>query len=789
MTIIPITIGGINVASNNKRQRQQHHRTLNHGIHPRKYATVRLLIILFNILLLKQEQGRRYRRSMFSQGKLASFIDAFIVASTQQAGRRRYLYYHSLHYQVLSSFRLQEQQPRRYQRRLWWNFIPIKRRRTLARTASPATINNGDDMDDRETITLLPTTVAELNKNKQSTDSIEKIVQTWRDHPSINPKIRFPTWICYNGKYIQSILQSSMLQPYLATQLDLVQHLHVRFRVIRKYDEILSFQDPIMVGKNHVTPVSSNQPAPNQKDMEHARFIVLHPDTPKISNLPMEVQTQLHNAGCFDTMDGGDGEDDRLPYVVQFQYHQFTASYIMNQVLPTSVHPVPTAFETVGHVAHLNLKQHHIPYRKLIGEVLFETLPNIETVIQKIGDVSGPFRTFEYEVLAGKENHTFVQLLESGASLHFDLRNVYWCSRLSEERQRLLQHEIFKTSTRTKSMTQSNNNNDSNNTNRTMVIADVFCGVGALCIQAAMANPNVEIWANDWNPHATAALLNNAIRNGVSHQLTRLTTVDAYTFMMELGMMATAPLTPEITSLESAFNHSQTLFIEVGKASLETFTNLASQKVHQRRRYHRKKENRNKGRNDRETVPLSGSIGNEGVVRLPDHVVMNFPLEAPTFLSALRWWSASACGDGHDDHPHPDDSPRNNNPITPRIHVYTFARNSVNNRNGNTYDDGDEDDDSNQGNEVGKNDRSVEDIAVDLVAENLLPPLLPNNSERYKTITDACKQESRRQELNDVYSCNVRTHVVRDVAPGKRVVCVSFTVTSKLLRHMRGDFL
>ena len=512
------------------------------------------------------------------------------------------------------------------------------------------------------------------------------------------------------------------------------------------------------------------------------RFIVLHPDTPKISHLPTEVQELLQSIGCSDTYtDAENDAETELPYVVHFSYHQFTASYILNRLLPVTVHPVPTAFETVGHVAHLNLKPHHYPYRQLIGQVLLETLPNIETVIQKIGDVSGPFRTFQYEVLAGKQNHTLVQLVESGASLHFDLQHVYWCSRLSEERQRLLQQEIFPTAgTRT-------NHQEATPPNRTIVLADVFCGVGALCIQAAMmtmAATPLEIWANDWNPYATAALRKNAVRNGVSHQVTRLTTSDAYQFLMDLGMTTTTTVTPPpsspLATLESntLTGAMETMDVVAPLSSRTELTNHSkARKGHPRRRYHRRKSHLADAENHHESET---TIRDVGMIRLPDHVVMNFPLEAPNFLGALRWWPPNACGHG-------DDLDQNSfGRVTPRIHVYTFARNPVND-NHHKYDDDDaSDNDTVQGEKAGNlKDRSVEEIAVDLVADQLLPQLSPrNNLPQYAT-----SGGGRRHELNDVYDCNVRTHIVRDVAPGKVVVCVSFTVTSKLLRHMRGDFL
>ena len=47
---------------------------------------------------------------------------------------------------------------------------------------------------------------------------------------------------------------------------------------------------------------------------------------------------------------------------------------ILRAVLPATVKEVPSGFEVVGHIAHLNLKEEVMPYKKIIGNVLFCSL-------------------------------------------------------------------------------------------------------------------------------------------------------------------------------------------------------------------------------------------------------------------------------------------------------------------------------------------------------------------------------------------------------------------------------
>lgn len=41
---------------------------------------------------------------------------------------------------------------------------------------------------------------------------------------------------------------------------------------------------------------------------------------------------------------------------------------VLRSLIPAGIE-VPTSFETIGHIAHLNLKDDQLPYKTLIGQV------------------------------------------------------------------------------------------------------------------------------------------------------------------------------------------------------------------------------------------------------------------------------------------------------------------------------------------------------------------------------------------------------------------------------------
>jgi hypothetical protein len=59
------------------------------------------------------------------------------------------------------------------------------------------------------------------------------------------------------------------------------------------------------------------------------------------------------------------------------------------RLLPEGV-DIPGSFESIGHIAHLNLRDEHLPYKHIIGQVILDKNPAIKTVINKVCAAAGP---------------------------------------------------------------------------------------------------------------------------------------------------------------------------------------------------------------------------------------------------------------------------------------------------------------------------------------------------------------------------------------------------------------
>ncbi|CAL3967069.1 unnamed protein product [Diplocarpon coronariae] len=196
-----------------------------------------------------------------------------------------------------------------------------------------------------------------------------------------------------------------------------------------------------------------------------------------------------------------------ISYDLKLDYSYWTYHDVMTSLLPEDAQgEIPVGFAIVGHVAHLNLRDEYLPYKKVIAEVLIDKNPQIRTVINKVDDVGthSHYRTFGYEVLAGPDDMK-VELSEGDCVFKFDYSKVYWNSRLQTEHKRLV--DSFQPGE---------------------VVCDVMAGVGPFAIPAG--KKGVFVWANDLNPESYASL-KEAVRKNKVQDFVRPYCEDGHSFI------------------------------------------------------------------------------------------------------------------------------------------------------------------------------------------------------------------------------------------------------------------
>lgn len=156
---------------------------------------------------------------------------------------------------------------------------------------------------------------------------------------------------------------------------------------------------------------------------------------------------------------------------------------------------LPHSADIVGDIAIIELPPELQEYRKPIGEAILKAYKNVRTVLSKASAVSGTYRLREFEIVAG-ERRTVTTYKENGCQFYVDVARVYFSSRLSHERNRIVslvkEHET---------------------------IVDLFAGVGPFAVQIARKYENVEVYAVDVNPDAFALMKRNVRLNRVDSRV------------------------------------------------------------------------------------------------------------------------------------------------------------------------------------------------------------------------------------------------------------------------------
>lgn len=188
----------------------------------------------------------------------------------------------------------------------------------------------------------------------------------------------------------------------------------------------------------------------------------------------------------------------------ELNYENWTTEDILKAVLPSDQESC-TSYSRIGHIIHVNLKPHLLPYKHLIGEVFRDKIAGIRCVINKIQTIDNTYRNFQLELLCGEEDY-LVEVKENGTNFKFDFSQVYWNPRLATEHERMIKmHEEGD------------------------VLYDVFAGVGPFSVP--VAKRKAYVLANDLNPASFKWLQFNMKRNKVTNHM-QVTNKDGRDFIL-----------------------------------------------------------------------------------------------------------------------------------------------------------------------------------------------------------------------------------------------------------------
>jgi tRNA (guanine37-N1)-methyltransferase len=85
-------------------------------------------------------------------------------------------------------------------------------------------------------------------------------------------------------------------------------------------------------------------------------------------------------------------------YPLTLQYDDYSTEEVLTDLFQSLPYDIPSSFETIGHIAHMNIREEMVDYRYMIGRVILDKNIHIKSVVNKVGMIETQFRTFPLEV-------------------------------------------------------------------------------------------------------------------------------------------------------------------------------------------------------------------------------------------------------------------------------------------------------------------------------------------------------------------------------------------------------
>lgn len=98
----------------------------------------------------------------------------------------------------------------------------------------------------------------------------------------------------------------------------------------------------------------------NDVDDAKLKVLLLCPTVKTLDDLAPASTDYLASCGSNVTL---------IDYTLTLGFEYWSADQLLRAALPVEVKEVTSSFETIGHIAHMNLRDEQLPYKHLIGEV------------------------------------------------------------------------------------------------------------------------------------------------------------------------------------------------------------------------------------------------------------------------------------------------------------------------------------------------------------------------------------------------------------------------------------
>jgi tRNA (guanine37-N1)-methyltransferase len=106
-------------------------------------------------------------------------------------------------------------------------------------------------------------------------------------------------------------------------------------------------------------------------------------------------------------------------------------------IAPEMVSQINSAYDIVGDIIIIGIDKELKAYYPAIGKALLKLHKNARTVLNKIGEHKGIYRTQDMELVSGVDTRETI-IKENGCRIKIDVEKVFCSTRLSEERRRIV---------------------------------------------------------------------------------------------------------------------------------------------------------------------------------------------------------------------------------------------------------------------------------------------------------------------------------------------------------------